>query len=79
MVGIEAATPVCPELDWTDDINRSLEPFMEEIGHRTRRRMRPVYVGGPIDLGNRKSVQPMAACYNSVSYDQPGHFIGSGV
>ena len=64
---------------WNDELMRWLEPFIETLGHRTRRRMCPVYVAGLIGPGDRKSVQPMAARDGGVSYDQLHHFIGSGV
>ena len=70
---------VHPGLDWTADLDRWLEPFIEALGHRTRRRMCPAYIAGLIGPGDRKSVQPMAARDNGVSYDQLHHFIGSGV
>jgi SRSO17 transposase len=70
---------VHPGLDWTEELDRWLEPFIEALGHRTRRRMCPAYIAGLIGPGDRKSVQPMAARDNGVSYDQLHHFIGSGV
>jgi SRSO17 transposase len=70
---------VHPGLDWTEELDRWREPFIEALGHRTRRRMCPAYIGGLIGPGDRKSVQPMAARDNGVSYDQLHHFIGSGV
>ena len=66
--------------DWDKELKRWLEPFVEALGHRTRRRMCPTaYVAGLIGPGDRKSVQPMAARDSGVSYDQLHHFIGSGV
>ena len=41
--------------------------------------MCPAYVAGLIGPGDRKSVQPMAARDNGVSYDQLHHFVASGV
>src|SRR5271156_5784110 len=70
---------VHPGLDWSEELDRWLEPFIEALGHRTRRRMCPAYIAGLIGPGDRKSVQPMAARDNGVSYDQLHHFIGSGV
>jgi SRSO17 transposase len=67
------------DADWDKELERWLEPFVEALGHRTRRRMCPAYVAGLIGPGDRKSVQPMAARDSSVSYDQLHHFIGSGV
>jgi len=68
-----------PRLDWTDELERWLEAFLDALGHRTRRRMCHAYVTGLIGPGDRKSVQPMAARDNGVNYDQLHHFIGSGV
>ena len=70
---------VRPGVDWTEELDRWLEPFMKALGHSTRRRMCPAYVAGLIGPGDRKSIQPMAARDNGVSYDQLHHFIGSGV
>jgi SRSO17 transposase len=67
------------DADWDKELERWLEPFVEALGHRTRRRMCPAHVAGLIGPGDRKSVQPMAARDSSVSYDQLHHFIGSGV
>jgi SRSO17 transposase len=66
-------------LDWTEDLDRWLEAFIEALGHRTRRRMCPAYIAGLIGPGDRKSVRPMAARDTGVSYDQLHHFIGNGV
>lgn len=41
--------------------------------------MCPLYVAGLIGLGDRKSVQPMAARIDGVSYDRLHHFIAAGV
>jgi SRSO17 transposase len=68
-----------PRLDWTDELERWLEPFLDALGHSTRRRMCPAYVAGLIGPGDRKSVQPMAARDDGVNYDQLHHFIGSSV
>ena len=64
---------------WDAELEAWLRPFIETLGHRTRRRMCPAYVAGLIGPGDRKSVQPMAARDSGVSYDQLHHFIGSGV
>jgi SRSO17 transposase len=66
-------------LDWTDELERWLAPFLDALGHSTRRRMCPAYVAGLIGPGDRKSVQPMAARDNGVNYDQLHHFIGSSI
>lgn len=41
--------------------------------------MCPLYVAGLIGLGGRKSVQPMAARADGVSYDQLHHLIAAGI
>jgi len=67
------------DADWNKELERWLEPFVDALGHRTRRRMCPAYVAGLIGPGDRKSVQPMATRDSGVSYDQLHHFIGSSV
>ena len=46
--------------DWEAELGSSLEPFLERLGHKARRRMCPPYVSGLIGPGDRKIVQPMA-------------------
>ncbi len=48
-------------LDWEAELRGWLEPFLERLGHKARRRMCPLYVSGLIGPGDRKSVQPMVA------------------
>jgi len=64
---------------WEDELARWLEPFLDRLGHKTRRRMCPLYVAGLIGPGDRKSVQPMAARLAPGDYDQLHHFIADGV
>src|ERR1700690_360028 len=70
-----------PTMDetWKSDLDRGLAPFLGAFRHKTRARMCPVYVAGLIGVGDRKSVQPMAARDGEVNYDQLHHFIGSSV
>jgi SRSO17 transposase len=65
--------------DWEDELGRWLEPFLDCLGHKARRRMCPLYVSGLIGPGDRKSVQPMAARLAPGDYDQLHHFIADGV
>ncbi|MER9444927.1 IS701 family transposase [Mesorhizobium sp. M0340] len=65
--------------DWQLDLERRLEPFVPALRHKTRARMCPAYIAGLIGLGDRKSVQPMAARHAGVNYDQLHHFIASGL
>ena len=64
---------------WEDELARWLEPFLDRLGHKTRRRMCPLYVAGLIGPGDRKSVQPMAARLAPGDYNQLHHFIADGV
>ena len=47
--------------NWEDELGHWLQPFLDRLGHKARRRMCPLYVSGLIGPGDRKSVQPMAA------------------
>jgi SRSO17 transposase len=64
---------------WEDELGRWLEPFLDRLGHKARRRMCPLYVSGLIGPGDRKRVQPMAARLAPGDYDQLHHFIADGV
>jgi SRSO17 transposase len=66
-------------VDWTEELERWLEPFLARLGNKTRRRMCPLYVAGLIGPGDRKSVQPMATRFAPDDYDQLHHFIAAGV
>ena len=63
-------------LDWRNDLERWLKPFLDLLGDKRRRRMCPVYVSGLIGPGDRKSIQPMA---ERVAPDQLHHFVSAGV
>lgn len=65
--------------DWRNDLEAWLRPFTGALQHKTRGRMCPAYVAGLIGPGDRKSVQPMAARDDAVSYDQLHHFVANGV
>lgn len=65
--------------DWQTDLERWLEPYLKELGNKTRRRMCPAYIAGLIGPGDRKSIQPMAARVDAITYDRLHHFIGAGV
>jgi SRSO17 transposase len=66
-------------LDWRNDLERWLKPFLDLLGHKRRRRMCPVYVTGLIGPGERKSIQPMAERVAPGGYDQLHHFVSAGV
>jgi len=65
--------------DWEIELARWLKPFLEQLGHKARRRMCPLYVAGLIGPGDRKSVQPMAERLAPGDYDQLHHFVAAGV
>ena len=65
--------------DWKDELGRWLRPFLDRLGHKTRRRMCPLYVSGLIGPGDRKSIQPMARQLALGECDQLHHFIAAGV
>lgn len=67
------------EADWRSELETWLAPFAAALRNKTRRRMCPAYIAGLIGPGDRKSVQPMAARSDEVSYDRLHHFVGSGV
>src|SRR5579864_3772576 len=67
------------QADWRSELDAWLTPFAAALRNKTRSRMCPVYIAGLIGPGDRKSVQPMAARDDEVSYDRLHHFIGSGI
>src|SRR5262247_2937155 len=65
--------------DWKGELGRWLKPFLDQLGHKARRQMCPLYVSGLIGPGERKSVQPMAKRLALGACDQLHHFIAAGV
>jgi hypothetical protein len=72
-------------LDWQDELERWLKPFLDRLGHKARRRMCPLYVSGRgayltrfqrSSLAGRASItrilQPTSVSY--VGFGQPGSF-----
>ena len=45
---LEGPTMVGRTLDWQDELERCLKPFLDRLGHKARRRMCPLYVSGLI-------------------------------
>src|SRR6201988_4345830 len=66
-------------VEWGEELERWLKPFLDRLGHKTRQRMCPLYVGGLIGPGDRNSVQPMAERLATGNYDQLHHFIADGI
>src|SRR5689334_8960389 len=71
--------PAMGTSDWKGELGGFLKPFLDRLGHKTRRRMCPLYVSGLIGPGDRKSVQPMAERVAFGDYDQLHHFIAAGI
>ena len=65
--------------DWREELDRWLKPFLDRLGHKTRRQMCPLYVSGLIGPGDRKSIAPMAERLAVGGYDQLHHFVAAGV
>jgi SRSO17 transposase len=66
-------------LNWTEELEGWLAPFLGRLGHKARRRMCPLYLAGLIGPGDRKSIQPMAERLALGEYDQLHHFVSAGV
>jgi len=66
-------------LDWKGELGHWLKPFLDRLGHKSRRRMCPLYVSGLIGPGDRKSIAPMAQRLALGECDQLHHFIAAGV
>jgi SRSO17 transposase len=67
------------DADWRSELDEWLTPFVAALRHKTRSRMCPAYIAGLIGPGDRKSIEPIAARDDDVSYDRLHHFIASGV
>jgi SRSO17 transposase len=76
---LEVPTMGSKRLDWLEELEAWLKPFLEQLGHKARRQMCPVYVSGLIGPGDRKSIQPMAERVAPESYDRLHHFVSSGI
>jgi SRSO17 transposase len=67
-----------PEMQrWEVQLSEWLEPFLEALRHKARRRWAPVYIRGLFGRTERKSIQPMAAELTPGDYDQLHNFIAS--
>jgi SRSO17 transposase len=65
------------EVDWREELESWLTPFLTALGHRKRRLWAPVYLQGLIGPGERKSLQPTAARLGLCGHDQLHHFVTS--
>src|SRR5215475_7951530 len=76
---VEGPTMQSSRTDWEGELGRWLEPFLQRLGHKTRRGMCPLYVAGLIGPGDRKSVAPIAERFAPGDYDRLHHFVAAGV
>lgn len=65
--------------DWERSFERWLEPFLEVLGDKRRRRWAPLYVRGLIAPGDRKSVQPLANRVAAGEHEQLHHFVATSL
>jgi SRSO17 transposase len=63
--------------DRLQDLDAWLAPFLTATGRKTGRHWAPFYLRGLLGLGERKSLQPMAARLGLSGHDQLQHFIAS--
>ena len=59
------------------DLDARLEPFLDVVGHKTRRGWAPLHLRGPLGPGERKSLRPMAARLGLPGHDQLQHCVAS--
>ncbi len=64
--------------DWRAELDRWLAPFLDALGHPSRRAVCPLYLAGLIGPGDRKSVQPMAERLGLRGHDGLHHFVSVG-
>lgn len=62
---------------WDKQLDRWLEPALDSLRHKTRRKWAPVYVRGLLSSAERKSVEPMAAAVSPGEKEQLHHFVAT--
>lgn len=62
---------------WERQLGRWLEPALQSLKHKTRRKWAPVYVRGLLSSAKRKSVEPMAAAVSPGEKEQLHHFVAT--
>jgi SRSO17 transposase len=66
-----------PAEGWEDELERWLAPFLEGLRRQAQRRWAPFYLKGLLLLGERKSVEPMAARVAPGDTQQLHHFVAA--
>ena len=62
---------------WEEQFDRWLEPFLDALGHKKRRKWAPLYVRGLLGPGDRKSIQPLALRVAPKEREQIHHFVAA--
>ena len=62
---------------WEKRLERWLEPFLDALGDKRRRRWAPLYVMGLLLPGERKSMQPISSRVAPEDIEQLHHFVGT--
>jgi len=62
---------------WAQELDEWLAPFVDALGHKSRRPWAPLYVRGLLGPGDRKSIQPMASRIAPKEHEQLHHFVAT--
>ncbi len=63
--------------DWEKRFHRWIEPFVNELGDKRRRKWAPLYLLGLLLPGERKSIQPISARTAPSDGEQVHHFVAT--
>jgi len=66
-----------PRTGWEKRLEQWLEPFLDALGDKRRRKWAPLYVMGLLLPGERKSMQPISARVAPKDVEQIHHFVGT--
>lgn len=63
--------------DWEQELQTWLQPFLDALGHKARKKWAPLYLLGLLAPLERKSVQPMAQRLAPAEGEQLHHFVAT--
>lgn len=63
--------------EWQQEFQAWLQPFLDALGHKARRKWAPMYLRGLLAPLERKSVQPMAQQLAPSEGEQLHHFVAT--
>lgn len=63
--------------EWKQELQAWLQPFLEALGHKARRKWAPMYLLGLLAPLERKSIQPMARQVAPSEGEQLHHFVAT--